>query len=546
VSYRWWQRGIIYEVYIRSFQDSDGDGIGDLSGVIDRLDYLVWLGVDALWLTPFYPSPQVDMGYDVANYIEVDPTLGTLAVFDRLVAEAHSRNLRVIVDLVPNHTSDGHPWFVDALSSRNATHRDWYIWRDPAPGGGPPNNWLSEFGDSAWQLDGASGQYYLHSFAIQQPDLNWRNRAVRQAIYDVMRFWLDRGVDGFRVDVMWYLIKDERWRDNPLNPDYVPGRMKPHDALVDTYASDQPEVHEVIAEMRSVLDEYEERVMIGEVYLPVTRLVEYYGRGGDGAHLPFNFHLITDPWDARGLQVTMDTYEGKLPANAWPNWVIGNHDVPRIASRVGEGQARVAAMLLLSLRGTPTMYYGDELGMPNGAVPPELMTDPRERNTPGHGFARDPYRIPMAWDGSPSAGFTTGRPWLPTFDRDLASVEQQREDPGSFLALYRRLIELRRHERTLQVGRYAPIVASGDVIAFRRILDDDELLVAVNLGHEPQRVDLPWQARLRELERLAAAPASRPTDGPIELAGDDGVIARVLPDAEALAADCARTDAAGR
>jgi alpha-glucosidase len=526
MTYLWWQRGIFYEIYVRSFQDSDGDGIGDLAGIIERLDYLTWLGVDAIWLTPFYPSPLVDGGYDVANYTDVDPRLGSLETFDSVVAEAHRRSLRVIIDLVPNHTSDRHPWFVDARSSRDSAHRSWYLWRDPAPDGGPPNNWVSEFGGSAWAIDEASGQYYLHTFAPEQVDLDWRNREVREAIYDAMRFWLDRGVDGFRVDVLWYLVKDEYWRDNPLNPAYRPGQMHPHDALVDAYSSDQPEIHEVVAEMRAVVDEYDERVIIGEIYLPVTRLVEYYGRGSGGVHLPFNFHLITEPWDARQIQVTMDQYEGGLPANAWPNWVIGNHDVPRPASRLGVEQARVAAFLLLTLRGTPTIYYGDELGMADAVLPPEFATDPQQVNAPGHG--RDPYRAPMPWDDSPARGFTRGHPWLPTAGEAVPSVARQRDDPSSFLSFYRRLIDLRRSEVALQVGRYAPIVASGDLIAFRRIQGDNELVVAVNLGHEPAEVELRDRPTLREIARLKGDPEGSPAPGVVRLAGDDGVVARVV------------------
>jgi len=527
----WWQRAVFYEVYVRSFQDSNGDGIGDLAGVIDRLDYLEWLGVTAIWLTPFYPSPMVDGGYDIADYRGVDPRFGTLETFDRLVAEAHRRSLRVIVDLVPNHTSDQHPWFVDARSSRTARHRDWYLWHDPGPEGAPPNNWISEFGGSSWQLDERTGQYYLHSFAVEQPDLNWRNREVREAMYDVMRFWLDRAVDGFRIDVLWYLVKDELWRHNPVNPYYVPGEDPAHAALVDTYGSDQPEVHEVVAEMREVLDEYEDRVMVGEIYLPVTRLIEYYGWGGrEGVHLPFNFHLITQPWDARGLAVTIDEYEGGLPANAWPTWVIGNHDKPRVVSRVGTGQARVATLLLCTLRGTPTVYYGDELGMPNGHVPHALVTDPLALNAAdGSQEGRDEYRSPMAWTRAPQGGFTSGSPWIPLPEAPLESVEGQRDDPDSFLGLYRKLLELRRAHEALQVGRYLPIPASGDLLAFRRLAGEEEIVVAANLGHEPVELTVPEEPPLRILLQLVEGSVSDLAHGRLRLAGDDAVIALVRP-----------------
>jgi alpha-glucosidase len=526
MSQPWWRRSVFYEIYVRAFQDSDADGLGDLAGIIDRLDYLVDLGIGAIWLTPFYPSPLVDGGYDVANYTDVDPRLGSLEVFDRLLAEAHQRGLRVVIDLVPNHSSDRHPWFVDARTSRDAAHRDWYVWRDPAPDGGPPTNWLSIFGGSAWELDAASGQYYLHSFAREQPDLNWRNPALRTAIYDAMRFWLDRGVDGFRIDVLWYLIKDEYWRDNPLNPDYVPGVSRPDERLVVTYSADVPGIRDVASEMRSVVDEYEERVLIGELYLPIDRLVEFYGAGGDGGvHLPFNFHLITEPWQARRIQLAVDRYEGLLPPGAWPTWVIGNHDKPRVVSRVGDRQARVAALLLLTLRGAPTLYAGDELGMPNAELPPELITDP-EALGGGLAFTRDSVRTPMRWDDSASGGFTQGHPWLPVGDAS-PSAESQARDPGSFLSLHRRLLALRAGEPALGSGRYVPIQTDGDLIAFRRISSDDELVVVANLGSSAVDLDVPGRPVLRELFRLSG-PARGDAAGSLRLEADDGVIARVM------------------
>ena len=524
----WWQRAVFYEIYVRSFQDSDGDGLGDLAGIVDRLDYLSWLGIGAIWLTPFYPSPLVDGGYDVADYTDVDPRLGSLDAFDRLLAEAHRRGIRVVIDLVPNHSSDRHPWFVDACRSREAPHRDWYVWRDPGPDGGPPTNWLSIFGGSAWERDPASGQYYLHSFAREQPDLNWRNRELRAAIHDAMRFWLDRGVDGFRIDVLWYLIKDELWRDNPPNPDWIAGVSRPDERLVVTYSADVPGIQEVVAGLRAVIDEFDDRVLIGELYLPTTRLVEFYGAGGSGGiQLPFNFHLITEPWQARRIQLAVDTLEGLLPPGAWPTWVIGNHDKPRVVSRVGERQARVAALLVLMLRGTPTLYAGDELGMPNADLPAELITDP-EALGGGLAFSRDSVRTPMRWDDSPSGGFTAGRAWLPVGDA-TASVAGQARDPGSFLSLHRELIALRAREPALEAGRYVPIQTDGDLIAFRRIEGDEELVVVANLGSAPAAVDLPGAPSVRELLRLRGPVATDPVLGRLQLDADDGVVARVLP-----------------
>jgi len=317
---RWWQRGAIYHVYVQPFQDSNGDGIGDLPGVARRLDYIESLGVDAIWLSPIYPSPMADSGYDVADYKAVSPVFGTLADFDALLRRAHGRGLRVILDFVPNHTSVEHPWFVESRSSVDNPKRDWYIWSNGRPGGGPPNNWLSNFGGSAWTLDERTGQYYYHAVLRQQPDLNWRNPAVREAVHDAMRFWLSRGVDGFRMNVIWQVIKDEQLRDNPPNPSYLPHEPEQH-RLSAVYSTDRPEVHRIIAEMRAVVDEYPDRLLIGEIYLPVERLVAYYGDGGEGVHLPFNFQLVLLPWDARHIDQAIQRYEQALPPFGWPNWV---------------------------------------------------------------------------------------------------------------------------------------------------------------------------------------------------------------------------------
>ncbi|MGH8140218.1 MAG: alpha-amylase family glycosyl hydrolase [Steroidobacteraceae bacterium] len=484
----WWQRGIIYQVYPRSFLDSDADGIGDLRGIIGRLDYLAALGVDAVWLSPIYPSPMRDFGYDVSDYTNVDPSFGTLEEFDRLLDSAHRRGLKLILDYVPNHTSDRHPWFIESRASRGSAQRDWYLWRDPAPGGGPPNNWLSHFGGSAWEFDERSGQYYYHAFLAAQPDLNWRNPQVRAAMHAVLRFWLDRGVDGFRVDVLWLLIKDEQFRDNPPNRACRPGDPA-HAGQLMLYTADRPEVQEVVAGLRRVMDEYDERVLIGEIYLPIERLVAYYGADLKGANLPFNFQLLEAPWNARGIASLIDEYEAALPEGGWPNWVLGNHDRPRIASRIGVQQARVAAMLLLTLRGTPTMYYGDEIGMLNVSIPSDRIQDPYERNVPGFGHGRDPSRTPMQWDGSASAGFTRGTPWLPVDDDyPVVNVEAQNADPTSILTLYRRLISLRRATPALVYGAYNPLAMTGDLLAFVREAAGVRLLVTLNLGAEPHAV----------------------------------------------------------
>jgi len=520
----WWQTGVIYQVYPRSFQDSNGDGVGDLPGIVERLPYIAALGVDAIWLSPIFASPMADFGYDISDYCAIDSLFGSMDDFDRLLAAAHARGLKLLLDFVPNHTSDQHPWFLESRASRDNPKRDWYIWRDPAPGGGPPNNWLSEFGGSAWAFDAATGQYYYHAFLKEQPDLNWRNRDVVEAMHDVMRFWLRRGVDGFRLDAIWHLIEDERLRDNPPNPDYRPSDP-PDKSLLPIYSGDRPEVHDALREMRQVLDEFPNRLMIGELYLPFDRLMAYYGCGLSGVHMPFNFALLKAPWNARTIARLIDDYETALPAGGWPNWVLGNHDRPRVASRVGQAQARVAAMLLLTLRGTPTLYYGDELGMRQATIGPEQVRDPFEMNVPGLGQGRDGCRTPMQWDASPGAGFSEVIPWLPLAeDAAVSNVAVQSADPASLLSLYRRLIALRRSSPALRQGAYRPVAATGDVLGYLREADGQRLLVALNLGAGEGALDMPvgmagqvvlGTAGEREGEAACSSLRLRPNEGVI-------------------------------
>jgi alpha-glucosidase len=478
----WWKAAVLYEIYARSFQDTNADGNGDLQGIIERLPYLSELGVDAIWISPIFPSPMADFGYDVSNYVDIDPLFGTLRDFDELLARAHTRGLKVLLDLVPNHTSDQHPWFMESRSSPNNPKRDWYLWRNPGPNGAEPNNWLSQFGGSAWELDRRSGQYYYHAFLKQQPDLNWRNAQVRQAIYESMRFWLRRGVDGFRVDVLWHLIKDDQFRDNPVNANFTSG-MPPHEVLLPLYTTDRPEMQEVVAEMRGVVDEFDERLLIGEIYLPVERLVKYYGHDLKGTHFPFNFSLLNSPWHAATISRLIQHYEAALPQGGWPNWVLGNHDRPRIAGRVGCHQARVAAMLLLTLRGTPTLYYGDEIGMMQVTIPTDCIRDPFQKNVPGLNVGRDGCRTPMQWDATQRADFSQTEPWLPLAkDFRQKNVADQRREPSSLYNLYRALIALRRSRRALTSGSYRPILTSKDLLLFARECEDDRVLVALNLG----------------------------------------------------------------
>jgi alpha-glucosidase len=525
-THSWWQTGVIYQIYPRSFLDSNGDGIGDLPGITSKLDYLRWLGVDAIWLSPIYPSPMADFGYDITNYTDVHPLFGTLQDLDTLLEQAHQRNLKLIVDFVPNHTSDEHPWFHLSRSSRTHEKRDWYIWHDPAKGGGPPNNWMSRFGGSAWQFDEHTGQSYLHLYDVKQPDLNWRNPNVRQAMSNVMRFWLDRGIDGFRIDALEVLLKDEHFRDNPLNPQWKPGDP-PTTRLLEHYIVDQPGMHAIMQQMRRLSETYGQRVLIGELYLPVERLMPYYGEQLDEIHLPFNFQFVNLPtWEVRTIRQAVEDYEAALPQGAWPNWVLSNHDRSRIATRVGREQARLAQMLLLTLRGTPTCYYGDELGMQDVPLPKELMQDPLGKNYPEQ--SRDPVRSPMQWDGSANAGFCPAgvRPWLPVAnDYQTFNVAAEQQDPRSFLMLTRALLEVRRAHEALTLGSYRSVEQeSATCFVYQRQSSDQRCLVALNFSAHDQVVRLPEQGQGRlllstHLDREGLIPLAE-----MHLRGNEGLL----------------------
>ncbi len=487
----WWQRAVFYQVYPRSFADGDGDGVGDLAGLRARLDDLVWLGVDALWLSPFYRSPMVDFGYDVSDYCDVDPLFGTLADFDALVADAHERNLRVVIDWVPNHTSDRHPWFVDAASGRGSAHRDWYVWRDPAPDGRPPNNWVAAFDLTApaWTFHDPTGQWYLHLFEPAQPDLNWDEPAVEAAMHDVLRFWLDRGVDGFRADVVHAIGKD------PDLPDDLPEVAGiPHCAL-----NDVPVTHERLRRIRGLLDGYPgDRMMVGEVYLLSTEAVAAYYGTGDEVHLAFNFPPLFAPWRADRWRTCIDdTLAAFGPRDAWPTWVLSNHDNPRhrtrydrAAARAGEGasvaarrseaRARAAAVLLLTLRGTPFVYQGEELGLADAEIPEGRAVDPG---------GRDGCRAPLPWDDGVGHGWSGAEPWLPfPPEAGLRNRAAQAADPGSVLHLYRRLLHLRRRTPALVDGTFELLEAPAGVLAYRRSAGASTRTVLVNFTGDPQVV----------------------------------------------------------
>ncbi len=512
----WWRHGVLYQVYPRSFADSDGDGVGDLRGITARLGHLADLGVDGVWLSPFYPSPGVDFGYDVSDHTAVDPLLGTLADADALLAEAHRLGLRVLVDLVPNHTSDQHPWFLASRSSRDDPKRDWYVWADPAPGGGPPNNWISSFPavGPAWTLDAATGQYYGHAFTPQQPDLNWWNPEVRDAMDGVLRFWLDRGVDGFRIDVAHRLGKDRDLADNP--PELAGARKYAWHPTLRQRNLNTAEGHAILRRFRRVVDAAGPgRVLLGEAVVTRPEELARYLEPGE-LHLAFDFAFTYAPWDAAAVRAAVEATAAALPPGGWPTLTLSNHDIARIVSRLGRAQARTAAVLLLTLRGTPVLYYGDELGMADVEVPPELARDPD---------GRDPQRTPMRWSPGPGAGFTTGTPWLPVGDgADGVDIASQAADPRSMLALHRRLLALRRATPALQRGSYRPVDAPDGVYAYLREDGADRILVALGFTARSADVAVPEGAML-----LLSSDPDR-AGGPLpalRLGAHEGVVVRL-------------------
>ncbi len=478
----WWKTAVIYQIYPRSFADASQSGVGDLQGILAHLDHLVWLGVDAIWLSPFFPSPMHDFGYDVADYCDVDPIFGRLEDFDALVAAAHAREIRVMIDWVPAHTSIEHPWFREARVSRTAARRDWYVWRDPRPDGSAPNNWRAAFAKvPTWTLDPTTGQYYLHSFLPEQPDLNWENPEVRSAMHDTLRFWLDRGVDRFRADVVHNIGKHPNLRD-------VDERIAPipHCAL-----NDDPVTHEYLREIRTLLDGYPgDRAMVGEVFLLQTeRVATYYGQR-DELHMSFNFPPLFAAWDAQVWRQQIETSQRVFdPIDAWPTWVLSNHDQPRHRTRYGsEERARAAAVLLLTLRGTPFLYMGEELGLENAVVAAERVVDPG---------GRDGCRAPIPWTATADHGWGP-EPWLPwPPDASQRSVERQRADGRSMLHLYRRLLALRRRSDALRTGDLVLIDGPEDTLVYRRAAGDEECVVAIHFGDGEVELDFDHSYQVR-------------------------------------------------
>ncbi|MEP7019830.1 MAG: alpha-amylase family glycosyl hydrolase [Pseudonocardiales bacterium] len=534
----WWRRAVLYENHMASFRDGNGDGVGDLPGLIASLDYLAGLGIGAIWLSPCFTSPMLDQGFDISDYTDIEPLFGTLDDFDELIEQAHARGIRIIADYVPNHTSDQHPWFVESRSSRTSPKRDWYVWRDGKPDGLPPNNWTSEAGGSVWQRDAATGQYFLHSHLVQQPDLNWRNDELCAAMLDVLRFWLDRGVDGFRIDVAHLLMKDPEFRDNPVldvaahnefdvqHADFAT-QLHVHDRM-------HPDVHLALRRIRATVDEYPDAALIGEIEaMDWSQWAEYFGADLDEIQLPFAFRLIETPWQAARLATELSALYAAVPAGAWPVLALGNHDRPRLASRISAPQLRVAAMMLLTLRGTPMIFYGDELGLPNQDVPSERYRD--HFGLSQGGASRDPIRTPMPWNSEANAGFSSADPdrlWLPvSVHADELNVQAQLARDDSLLRLYRSLIAQRRTSAALLLGDirlgWAGSPAVDGCLAYERLAAGDRKVVLLNLTGQPLRVPAPEPA----IVMMSTHRHPRSATDTIDLAADEGVVLHVSAEA---------------
>ncbi|HQU71442.1 MAG: DUF3459 domain-containing protein [Calditrichaeota bacterium] len=497
----WWRTNVNYQIYLRSFKDANGDGIGDLQGLLEKIDYLATLGIQALWLTPFYPSPMKDFGYDVADFKMVDPLFGDLSTLEQLVKKAHHNGLKLITDLILNHTSEAHPWFVDSRKDRKNPKRDWYIWADPKADGTPPNNWLSVFGGSAWEWDQPSGQYYLHTFLKEQPDLNWRNPEVKEAMLEVMRFWIDLGVDGFRLGCAHHLLKDPQLQDNPpAKPSHPRKDIGPYDMQQHLHDKGHPDLHPLFRELRHFLDNYRPefpRLGFGELHgCSWEEWVSYYGQNDDELHMPINFNLMNTPWKATAVREVVERVESILPDWAWPNYALGSHDDPRLVTRVGEAQGRIAAVLLLTLRGTPTIYYGEEIGMTDMEIPHEREQDTWGLRMPGLG--RDGARTPMQWSPRGNANFSPADPekyWLPVNpNHHEVNVASQLIRTESMLTLYRRLLFLRANTKALQVGSYQGLdFAPDDCYFYLRAHRSERFLVALNFADQVRECPLPEQ-----------------------------------------------------
>lgn len=530
--YLWWKEGVIYQIYPRSYYDTTGNGIGDLPGIIRKLDYITDLGVDAIWLSPTFPSPEVDFGYDVSDYFDINPLFGTLKDMDRLVEQAHNRGLRVILDLVLNHTFDQHPWFQDARQNKTSEYRDHYIWAAPKPGGKRPNNWGSVFGGPAWTFDQTSGEYYLHLFYAEQPDLNWRNPRVRDAMLDIFRYWCDRGVDGFRLDVFNLCYKHPSLPDNPRRPLPTPPFVRRFDWQQHCYDYDQPDLLPLLSEIRGILDSYPERYAVGETFPGRPEMAARYSAPGY-LHAAFSFEFARCPWNPGRLKSAIERWNGLLGTAGWPTYVLGNHDLARPATRYAAGEnddrLRVAAALLLCLRGTPFIYYGDEIGMRDIPINrKDDVLDPVGRRYWPFYKGRDGCRSPMQWTDAPGAGFTAGKPWLPVHENSQErNVESQLQNPASLLNLYRSLLRLRREYLALRRGDLTLLTDTPRaVLAFCRESEEQTLCVVLNFSPGPQRFSHQDLAA-GELELILSSLPGEPMlveDGELALAGNQVAI----------------------
>jgi len=547
----WWQDGVVYQIYPRSFADSNGDGIGDLRGILERLDYLNdgkggGLGVDAIWLSPINPSPMFDFGYDVSDYREISPEFGTLDDFRELLRAAHARGIRIVLDLVLNHTSHLHPWFVESRASRTSPKRDWYVWHDGHGSGGsrtPPNNWQATFGGGAWEWDEATEQFYLHTFLVEQPDLNWRNPAVKQAAEEIVAYWLDMGVDGFRLDVINWFVKDAALRDNPTK---LFGR-RAYDRQRHVFDRNRPETIELVRWLRSTVDRWPDRMLVGEVYNEPPgnpKLSASYYAGGSGLHLAFDFSFLFAKWRADAFGRAIDAWEKLLPEPCWPTYTLGNHDQHRLLSRYAtaanrDARGRVAAALVLLLRGTPFLYYGEEIGMLDGKIKKSELMDPLGKQYWPLPFGRDPERTPMQWSDAPHAGFSTAKPWLPVHD-EYARINVARAEsaPSSLLHWYRRLIRLRREEPALHRGSYRRLAQGGGVLGWVREHDGDRVAVLLNFESRARQAALPTGATWRVLAASGRAAGERIAGGTIELDADGVIVAKAgAPQARTLGSE---------
>lgn len=524
----WWRGAVIYQIYPRSFRDANGDGVGDLKGIAEKLDYVASLGVDGVWLSPFFTSPMRDYGYDVSDYCGVDPLFGTLADFDALLARAHGLGLKVIIDQVFSHSSDQHPWFAESRANRTNPKADWYVWADAKPDGTPPNNWQSLFGGGAWEWDTRRRQYYLHNFLTSQPDLNVANPQVQDALLAASKFWLDRGVDGFRFDVINFCVHDAQLRDNPTRQLNAPP-ARPFEFQHNLYNRSRPETLAFVARIRALLDAYPGRYSVGEIEDEdaLTRQREYTD-GPDRLHTAYSFFLL------RAREATpalfLEAMRGWEDAEGWPAWSLSNHDVPRMGSRLAHDdprQTRLLLAILLCLRGTTFLYQGDELGLPQAEVPFEKLRDPEAIAFWPNGIGRDGARTPMPWTAAQDGGFSTGEPWLPIDSRHLAqSVAGQAQDPGAMLAFAKTLIALRKAHPALREGGFKPLPAPGGVLLFERATPSERLICAFNLTGQPVRASL--EAPLESAEVLPTGLPGAVDGGTLALPAFGGTLVRLI------------------